>query len=139
MTTNNTQSIIETLEQMKSVAPTSGGICDAINEGGTVFGVIFLASTWHDWSNWSGCNVFPVPHPEYVGDQTKKGIDAAGEAYLNLEYRSPLRWSLDSPYGALRIELVQYLIDGLTSGTLEFTSCDNDNPYSPHSIRKAGH
>ena len=80
------------------------GICYAINYNsfctllrkpdGTLTAIVDLMT---EWPKWSGERMFPVPHPE-------------GKCPQRAFYNLPM-W--EGPYGALRRELLDYLIERL--------------------------
>ena len=67
----------------------------------------------HDWPKYSGCNAYPVPSPdldpaEYEPEDHREAAYAAYAAYTYLKAEA---WDRTKHYGALRYELLDFLIE----------------------------
>lgn len=62
------------------------------------------------WPKHSGCNKYPIPHPDWDRAECddKEYHDAANTAYSCLKDDA---WDRTKPYGALRYELLDFLIE----------------------------
>lgn len=70
----------------------------------------FMLYEARKWSKYSGCNTYPVPHPHWDPAEctTREYSDAANVAYTCLKDQA---WDHTTTYGALRYELLEFLIE----------------------------
>lgn len=66
--------------------------------------------TARKWPKHSGCNTYPIPHPDWDRAESTETeyADAANTAYACLKDDA---WDRTKPYGALRGELLDFLIE----------------------------
>lgn len=66
--------------------------------------------TARKWPKHSGCNTYPIPHPDWGRAESTEFeyTDAAHTAYTCLKDDA---WDRTKPYGALRYELLNFLIE----------------------------
>lgn len=75
-----------------------------------------LTEAFTSWPEWSGCEAYPIPMvttrglgPDYKYLQLDKRKGLAMEAFKDAK-RYGFAWAKETPYGAKRFELLEYLI-----------------------------
>ena len=104
MMTQDEKDLLDTLRRIKAEGPINSGvgICDAIaarKRGSTEDLIALFEDLSLGWPKHSGNFCFPVPDPT-------GGFP--GDAYMR--HHAPDMWSPDHPYGALRLELLDWCI-----------------------------
>lgn len=110
--------VLEALKDCKDIRdhgciPSNRGICGYVEDrtgfDSAIIGGI-LKPIFEKWPKYSGSEWYPVPHPDYDGDDYDSGPEYWAESAYEEDFEYD-RWT--GPYGELRDELLSFCIEQL--------------------------